>query len=354
MTGRTVFRVGCCLISLLCITNVNTSYAEESKTSVLDFFGVAPTNIKGKLFEPTVNIHGYTQLKFLADKSRNAKSSEFEVTRARLKVFGDINKYISYNVMAGALEPPPARDRKAEFSDIFIDAKFSSKIKLRMGQFFIPFGYEGPKAITINDMIERSMLTALMNSYAIFRDIGVMVFGDIEKFNYSLSITNGAGANKRDENDGKDIMGTVRYSISDELMVGVSGHLGSVGESGERTFNRKRWNAHAVYTPGKFTGIAEFTHREEEDPNLGYTLIRSNGWYALAGYHFFDDFQGIIRYTWMDKNLDGEGDIFNEFALGVNFFYGKHIRIAVNYEIRDEEKNPDVDDLFTLLAQVSY
>jgi len=329
------------------------SYAEEKKTSILDLFNISRDS---KSFSPTMNLGGYMQTKFLADNGKDAKSSEFKIMRARLKLFGDFNKYISYNFMLGALEPPPAEEPKAEVVNAIIDIKLYPYANIRIGQFFIPFGYEAPKVITSNDMTERSDLTAFMNSYAIFRDIGVMFFGDAGKLKYKLSLTNGTGANKKDDNGKKDLMATLQYSPIDDLMVGMSGHLGNFGETSQRYFNRKRWNAHIKYTPGKLTLISEFTHREEEqDPNKkDFTLVRSNGFYAMAGYHIFDDFQTVVRYTWFDRNLDGEGDIRKDVAFGINYFYNEHVRVALNYEIRDEEKNPNVGNLFTLMIQGSY
>jgi len=329
----------------------------KEKTSILDFLKPYSDSIeKGKIFSPNIKISGYTQLKFLANKSDGEQTSEFEIMRARLKLSGDLNKYFAYNFMFGALEPPPAKDRKAEVVNAFIDVKFAPYANLRAGQFFIPFGYEGPHVITKNDMIERSDLTAVMNSFAIFRDIGVMFFGDAEKLRYKLSLTNGAGANKRDDNSRKDVMGTVQYSLLDDLMLGFSGHLGSFADSGNRAFNRKRWNAHVVYKPNKFSLIGEFTHREQEaDPAAGdFALIRSNGFYALAGYHIFDDFQTVVRYTMLDNNLDKGDDMRRCLTFGVNFFYGEHVRVAANYEVRDEEKNPAVGNRFTLMLQGSF
>jgi len=327
------------------------------KTSILDIFKPYSDSIeKGKILSPNIKISGYTQLKFLADDSEGKKSTEFEVMRARLKLSGDLNKYFAYNFMFGALEPPPAEERKAEIVNAFIDVKFAPYANLRVGQFFIPFGYEGPSVITKNNMIERSDLTAVMNSFAIFRDIGVMIFGDVSKLRYKLSLTNGTGANKRDDNSKKDIMGTVQYSILDDLMIGFSGHLGSFAESANRTFNRKRWNAHVVYKPGKFSFVGEVSHREQEAaPATGdFSLIRDNGFYLLAGYHFFDDFQTVIRYTMIDNNLDKGDDIRRCVTFGFNFFYGEHVRIAANYEVRDEEKNPTIGNRFTLMLQGSF
>jgi len=62
-----------------------------------------------------------------------------------------------------------------------------------------------------------------MNTYLMFRDIGINIYGKYSIVDYSLSVLNGHGANATESTDAKEVLLRLNFNLSDNLIVGTSG-----------------------------------------------------------------------------------------------------------------------------------
>ena len=297
---------------------------------------------------PQIKLTGFTQLQFLSDESAGI-DDEFKVHRARAGVTGRLNEDIGYNLIFGAVEPP---DRDPHLVNAYADFDYIPGVKIRVGQFLVPFGLEGPETIYFNPAIERSTAVRRLNPFNIFRDAGIQASSKFEKFNYALAVVNGSGANISENNDYKDVLGRFGFTPLEALSLGLSGHWGKyVGDSVEN-LDRFRLGTDFEYLKNPIRARGEFIWREDEQVSGAY--IDKWGWYILGGYRFFQKLEGILRYEEFDPNTDANYDRLDITTLGLNYYFIGNTRLSVNYEFRNDDADADIDNFFTAQLQIVF
>jgi phosphate-selective porin OprO and OprP len=125
--------------------------------------------------------------------------SQFLVRRARLEVYGQFFQWIDLKIEADFTDSQPLRD-------VYLDLKvYPEFLRLRGGQFKVPFSLEELTSDLYIDFVERSLINELAPSY----DRGIMGYGNIKQgiVSYFLGGFNGTGQNTSDNNGDKDIAG---------------------------------------------------------------------------------------------------------------------------------------------------
>src|SRR3989304_8749758 len=84
-------------------------------------------------------IIGYLQVQYLNDQSKEAVENNFVIHRARAGISGKVKEKITYNVVFGAVEPP---DKNPHLVQGFVDFNYKPYLKIKFGQFLLPFGIE--------------------------------------------------------------------------------------------------------------------------------------------------------------------------------------------------------------------
>jgi len=281
---------------------------------------------------------GFVQGQWVMDRSEGGVSPVFRVYRARFGFSGSLTPVFGYNLILGAVEPP---DGNPHLVNGYGDLIFGNYLTIRFGQFLVPFGLEGPEAIIYNPAIERTWATRRLNPFNIFRDVGGGLLGRVGPLSYALAFVNGTGANIPDNDDSKDMMGRLGFSPINKFTLGVSGHRGSFAD----TLKRTRYGVDGEFrSPLRLRG--EFIHRQDNDKT-------SWGWYLLAGYRWGEHWEPVIRYEQYDPNPTTAHDQLIVTLLGLNYYFIGQSRISINYELRDDQSNPELGNLLTIQLQAA-
>lgn len=298
---------------------------------------------------PSYKVGGFLQQQFIADETSNSPT-RFYTHRARIGISGSITERISVNFIGGFTEPP---NDSPSLVNAFIDFNLDPFFKVRTGQFLVPFGLEGPEPIPLNPAIERTTAIRQLNTFALFRDVGIQVSGSRSGFNYAVAVVNGTGANRLEQINPKDLVGRIGYDITDELGIGVSGHLGQyqTDPSNEGHESRFRSGADISYRGTPLFLRGEYMIREDDLPEGG--SAKMNGGYLLGGYELTDALEAIVRYEYYEPNTDLDDDHFTAFTIGANYYFIGNTRISANYKFRDNRLNPAIGNLFTVQMQVT-
>jgi len=298
---------------------------------------------------PSYKIGGFLQQQFIADET-SGSPTRFYTHRARIGVTGSVTDRISVNFIGGYTEPPHDNPKLV---NAFIHFDIDPLFQVRTGQFFAPFGLEGPEPIPLNPAIERSTAIRQLNTFALFRDVGIQVSGSNSGFSYAIAVLNGTGANRPEQIDPKDVVGRIGFDVTNELAIGVSGHFGQyqTGPSTDDHESRFRSGADISYKGSPLFLRGEYIIREDDLPEGG--SIKMNGGYLLGGYELTDALETIVRYEYYEPNTDVEDNHFTVFTIGANYYFVGNTRISANYELRDNSLNPAIKNLFTVQMQLT-
>ena len=304
---------------------------------------------------------GYVQSTYTvhAVNENEAVSNEFYIRRARLDFIFDYKD--RYQIFVEL----DARGKRTEMVLAKFDIRYFQKHKLQIGKYITPFSPENTRSSRSLSTVERySGLNSMFLLPALDTQYGVMFHGEIHKFNYFLSVTNGNGAaalNIRENNNAKDFQGRLVYRFNSQMHVG-----GSVNYSREEaqrlmlvdhTFNP--FNAAQIrgrrfgylfdfeYRPNFFSLRGEvFQYHFSEALSEEQQIRKFFGGYGEAGYFLFgnktDGLQLLGRletaqYRQTHFSLEGPSKMYS-FILGNNWYKDDIFRLQINliYELADK------------------
>lgn len=299
---------------------------------------------------PSLRFAGFLQQQFVSGQNPDAPAT-FSIKRARVGVRGAITDNISLNVVGGYAEPPENTPRLV---NAFVDFDLHPLFQVRTGQFLLPFGLEGPEPIFLNPAIERSHTVRRINTFTMFRDVGIQLSGDKSMFGYALAIVNGAGANQNARIEPKDLMGRISIHPLEHFTIGVSGHAGSYqpDPDAEEYESRRRAGIDFYYKKEPLLVRGEWMLRRDHLAAGG--TLKMRGGYLLGGYRFSEKIECIARIEYYDPNTSLEDNRLKVITLGANFYFLGNTRLSINYEFIDDQNNPDIGNQLTAQMQVVF
>jgi len=294
-----------------------------------------------------IDLGGYVQAQYVNDASAK---DEFKVRRARLDLRGNLSN-VGWRLQVDAVQPlkdvvttvgPPSKTTKVVTRPILLDAyldyNFDTYASVRVGQFKLPFGRENLESSPNLDTINRSQVTEKLvpgrDIGSQGRDIGAQVSGsydfggDRKIVDYAVGVFNGAGVNVGEDNKRKDVGARVVVYPIKGLGLGLAHYNGRTGSAGD--VEKIRTGAEVTYAVDALTLKGEYV--------LGNDGVTDKyGWYAQAGYRFFNDYEAVVKYDSYDPNKDASGDRTDVTTAGLNWFVNKYAKIQANYEWKTEE-----------------
>lgn len=197
------------------------------------------TDIKTKIEKYKPKISGVLQVHYLNEFNTNGDSIRdpdgFRILRTRLTAKGDINKFISYEIMID----PRAPEQGGILRDAFIEFNVIKDQTIRVGQQKTQFGWENRQSITQLYTVNRAEMSDGVSRGENLRDIGIGIVGDIKlnkrfRIEDAITFTNGTRSNVAgpfDFNTKKALWGRIgmRYKKDDfSVRLGVSFGIGGL------------------------------------------------------------------------------------------------------------------------------
>ncbi len=277
-------------------------------------------------------------------------------------------------------------------------------LTISVGQQLLPFGLEVPASEELKPVIRNAQFTLgprAVNAGSPYvsglnlgrRDVGAIIRGDLfvnvdygynyrqALIAYALGVVNGAGPNTLDENNNKDILARVAFTVPSDynswlrqITLGGSAYIGKqniYSSDAARTLQgkgaRNRFGGDIYYNHWPFgltyeyirgkdaiaPGTADNPGRKnvESDSHTG-TFFLSFGEQFVSGFRNqgrYDDwwpktYQPFVRYDRFNPDLDAKGDksVVNEvFTAGLNIFFAETTKFQLNYNHGKNRANSD-------------
>jgi hypothetical protein len=272
-------------------------------------------------------------------------------------------------------------------------------LTVTLGQQLLPFGLEVPANEELKPVIRNAEFTTNPTLGLGRRDIGLIVRGDLFSqmdfgYNYrqaliayAFGVVNGAGPNTNDDNDWKDVIGRLAFTVPcgfnswlRQITIGATGYWGQRNTqltdeaktlSGKGT--KQRYGLDFYYNHWPFGLTYEFIiakdtltfgktlndplRRDVTSRAHTATFFLSFGEQFVAGFRNqgrFDDwwpktYQPFVRWDNLNRDVDTEGQEVHILTFGLNVFFAETTKLQLNYSHRRDETNKlgPSNELFT-------
>lgn len=289
----------------------------------------------------------------------------FTIRRMRFKPYGSLGEKVKWTLQVGWDK------QNAALLDAFLDLLLSEQFQIRIGQFSAPGTVSGSLTSSGSlDLVERPMVSQMWNGnsrLAGYRAFGIQAHGHLAngKLYYALMFANpkttslfnpGVKSSEYSHSDnGISLWGRLEAKPVKGMRIGA--FVGSAKDDNDIVTNS--YGAHFFYTSGAVNFKAEYIGGQF---GLDGMETKYNGFYTLLGYKLDSKFEPIVRYDFYTPN-DGGADSsgvekYNNFTVGLNYFYSKKVKFQANYVIRSESMMTGMDELdnniFYICFQYSY
>jgi hypothetical protein len=264
----------------------------------------------------------------------------------------------------------------------------TAALTVTVGQQLLPFGLEVPATEELKPVIRNAEFTTALQLAR--RDIGVIVRGDLfpqvdygynyrqALFAYAFGVINGSGPNTVDENDFKDLIGRVAFTLPSDYhswlrQVTIGGtiyygekntYLTDTAKTLAGKGNRHRYGVDVYYNHWPFgltyefivgkdvattgTTLAESNRTELTSRSHTATFFLSFGEQFVAGFRNqgrYDDWwpktwQPFVRFDSFTRDVKREEQTrADTLTLGLNVFFAETTKLQINYNHRDDALN---------------
>ena len=327
-----------------------------------------------------IKLSGFAQAMYQANLSNEGElvDNGFSLRRVRLSVEGTLVKGLTYKIQGDFT-------RKPMLVDAYLKYKPCNEFAIQIGQFKTPFSIESPINPVNLEIFDYGEAIQGLVGYkdvcgvgSLGRDLGIMATGSLfpikgdegikyHVVEYSLGVFNGNGANEKDNNNRKDVVGRLDIHPGlKALTLSGSLYLGKYTNGINVNCKRNRWAAGAQYNDGNLVIRGEYLRgttgyfNEIIDEGIEQYQL-SNGYYVVAGYNFKLGKEGkqtlmpVLRYEHFQPG-DRTNDVLgmnNYYSAGLNYWPIKNVNIKVDYSLV-EKVIGDKTYSHRLVGMVSY
>lgn len=304
-------------------------------------------------FKPSVNFKGFTQMYFSYTDGGLDENSPYGFTlrRVRFVPYGKISPKISWKLHL-------AYDKQvARMLDVALKYKHSKAFAITAGQFAPPAAKSGIVAdelfsTTNMIMVERPTITQYWQELAGFyayRAVGVKFDGLLlsDKLYYGVMVANAKAGdlfspglktflNNHDYN-GLAFYGRLEFKPVNGIGFGGFFTSSNAQRPASVDVNRSSYGGHLFVRKNNASLLTEYIGGQVDIDGVG---VDYSGVFTDVAYRF-DKIEPALRYSIFTPN-GGDADENwvkkrSDFALGLNYYFRKDVKIQANYVIRGEE-----------------
>ncbi len=236
---------------------------------------------------------------------------------------------------APSVEVPTPPNDTSILQDYSITA-LTQYADVSIGQFKIPLGLESNTSSASLLFPERSSAS---RHFADRRDVGVKAEKKFGLLRYVVGAFNGAGQNRLDTNNQKDVYARIEVSPIEGLMIGgVAG--ASLLERDTEASTKERLEADLKLEIADLLLQGEY-HHGWDGPTEGDGRVQGHAFYAALGYTFLEKLQPVVRVNYVDPNIDVDETRLWEYEAGLNYLaLRENLKLQVAYSYADADDEP--------------
>jgi hypothetical protein len=288
-------------------------------------------------------VHGYVQGRFT---NQEGTPDRLEIRRARLILSGDPLSKLSYTFQIDFVKEPYLMDAALTW-------KFSPSLRVTGGQFKIPFSAESLISDNLNMPIARARAVNALapgrDTGVQGRDVGLQLAGTTRRLQrplleYSAGVFRGQTLVAAPNAHYPAAAGRVLVHAFRSLTVGGDSYASFSAPAGKE---KRRYGAEAAYDHGPVHVRAEQIWARDG------TLVRRGG-YLLGGWRLTPHWEPLARADWLTTDIHKANTTSIAYLAGVNFYWGKHVKIGTNAGAQHDQGPKGISSLFLAQAMLGF
>lgn len=317
-----------------------------------------------------IKLSGYGLVQYQASGQEGSKSNTFNLRLARLALDGRFAGDFYWKAQMQVNGNTKKWGDSPRLVDLFAEWQKYGFLKIKAGQFKLPFTFENPMHPIDQGFMSYSQNVTYLSGFSDRagghasngRDIGIQLQGDLLKnaagrnlLHYQVGVFNGQGINEKDVDQRKTIVGGVWVVPITGLRIGVFGLEGSFARKGTwldektgaehnevRSLPQHRYALSAEYAADDWTFRTEYIHstgdafktndsNNNSDCTLSSNGSKADGFYALAIVPVKKNKVHVkARYDLYRKDATW-GNSKTMYEIGADYKLNKHIGITAEY-----------------------
>lgn len=315
-----------------------------------DATGISLLSVAKKA-DMSLKFGGYIVGKYsISDRGGQESNSTFDLRFVRLYMNGYCFNDFYYRLQM-EVNDAPGTDKGPRIVDAFVEWQRYDFLRVKVGQFKRPFGFENPYSpldVGMGAYSQASMKLAAISDRngehkSSGRDLGIQLQGDLlpaadghNWIHYQVGVFNGQGINHKDKDKHKDLIGGLWFSPVKNLAIGGFGWNGKYTNekytdpaTQRKSVSRVRWGAGLKYE-------SDWTVRSEYMSSAGGVAgninapSRSDAWYAMVG---VPTVKNLKLYGRWDCYRDAKtwSSLKTDYGFAANYKLGKNLIFQLNY-----------------------
>ena len=291
-----------------------------------------------------VQIHGYVQGRFT---NQEGTPDRLELRRARVIVSGDPVSGLSYTFQVDLAKRP-------YLMDVALTWRFSRALRLTGGQFKIPFSAESLVSDNLNIPIARARavnsLAPGRDTGVQGRDVGLQIAGAWDHEGHRPAVEYEAAVFR-----GQTLFYSpnIHYRASaGRLMIHPISGL-TLGGDWYGSFSapvraaKRREEAEGGYERGPLRLRAEQIWARDGS-------LERRGGYAWGAWRLSPSWEPLVRADWLTTNIRQANSTSVAYLGGVNFYWGKHVKVGANAGGQHDQGPKGFSSLFLAQTMLSF
>lgn len=303
--------------------------------------------------DPSIKLGGYVVGKASAtDRAGQAAHTNFDLRFVRLYLNGYCFSNFYYRLQM-EVNDAPGKDKGPRVLDAFVEWQGLDELRVKLGQFKRPFGFENPYSPLDVGMGAFAQATMKLASIAdrngehksSGRDLGVQLQGDVfpaadghKWLHYQVGLFNGQGINHKDRDNHKDLIGGIYFQPIKNMAIGGFGWNGTyvnedykADEAGSQwqSVRRVRWGVGMKYESA-WTVRGEYMASVGGVATNAVAARRADAWYATLGVPVVDNLKLYGRWDCLREDKMWAG-LHTDYGFTANYKLGKNLIFQLNY-----------------------
>jgi len=302
-------------------------------------------------------VHGYFSLSFLKGQKGGAYSGgSVEDVGAGILLTGHFTPQIQFR-----LEVRSRSEARFGLEEALLGLDLSKAVNVQLGMYLVPFGrYNRQNRPQEQKLVSRPLIVEAAYP-ASWRDIGLLVSGQLSFLTYTTCLGNGLG---------EDAGGAPAQQFADNNAAkGLAGRLGlKWGQAAETAFSYARqvfdgagsrtaqlWAADGSWVTDNYELTGEYIHAQYDRLSEAGGSMKTEGWYVALAFNY-QTLWPIVSYQRLGQTPAAEGTASKKsrWTVGLVWLLRPSILFKAEYDWNRESGQEIKDDRLSVQMAVSF